>query len=154
MANPSLGDYEFVVFHRSDAPAGGPLVIREQLMPITRLGVDGVALLRTGQRSDPFQMRSGVDCLNTIRLAQQMALYLAMIGEKGYELVWQNVNYSSAYNTDYVVMDVTQSASRYMPVQSGGLNSGSTCWLECIWTLQPVFADQSSKVKPRRGTRT
>ena len=141
MANPSLGDYEFVTFYRADAPAAGPLVIREQLLPISRLGVDGVAVLRTGQRSDPFQMISKVDCLNAARLTQQFQFYLKMIGEKAYDLVWQDVNYSSAYNTAYIVLDVAQIAARYMPVQSGGLNASSAYWLECLWTLQPVIAE-------------
>ena len=141
MSNPSLGDYEFVVFHRSDAIAAGPLVIREQLLPINRLGVDGTAVLRTGQRSDPFQMRSGVDILTAARVTQQMQMYLDMIGRKAYELVWQSVDYSSAYNTKYIVLDVSQIASRYMPIQSGGLNASSQFWLECLWTLQPVLAE-------------
>jgi hypothetical protein len=103
--------------------------------------LDGVAVLRTGQRSDPFQMRSGVDVLNAARVTQQMQMYLDMIGRKAYELVFQDINFSSAYNTSYVVLDVLQIASRYMPVQSGGLNSSSQFWLECLWTLQPVIAE-------------
>lgn len=141
MANPSLGDFEFIRFHRTDNPAAPPLIVREQLLTINRPGVDGTACLRTGQRSEPFQMVSGVDVLTRARLSVQYAQYANLIGRSAYTLVWQDVDFTTVYNTKYVVLDVVVIQSRYMPVQSGGLNASSTAWLDCLWTLQPVLAE-------------
>ena len=141
MDRPSIDRYEFVTLVRADAESGGPLIIREQCQPISRMGVDGVAVLRTGRRSDPFQMRSGVDVINLASVSRAYALYADLIGRDAYTIVWQGIDYATAYQSKYVVLDVTVLRSRYMPVQSGGLSSSSTAWLECLWTLQPVLAD-------------
>ena len=136
-----IDKYEFVSLGRVEDPRMGPLIIREQCRPISRPGVNGVAVMRIGQRSEPFQMRSCVDVLNMSYLPIAVSAYQSMIGEKAYELTWQGIEYASQFNTKYVVLDCVVLRSCRISGSSGGLVANSTAWLEMLWTLQPVIAD-------------
>jgi hypothetical protein len=135
-----IDKYEFVTLGRIDDPKAPPLVIREQLMPISRPGVNGVAVMRMGQRSEPFQMRSAVDVLNLNYIPIAIASYQLMIGEKAYEITWQGIDFAALFNTKYVVLDCVPIRSCKLSCRAGGLVSGSTAWLEMLWTFQPVLA--------------
>lgn len=133
--------HEFVTLGRIEDPKAAPLVIREQLQPISRPGVNGVAVMRLGQRAEPFQMRSAVDVLNLSYVPNAIATYQNMIGEKAYEITWQGIDFASTFNTKYIVLDCVPLRSCKISASAGGLVANSTAWLEMLWTLQPVLAD-------------
>jgi len=134
----SIGVYPFVTLHRVDDPKAGPLIVREQCTPINRPGVDGTAVMRMGQRSEPFQMRSGVDMTSIATGPTAIAAYSTLIGDDPVSVVWQGIDYE-IFGCRYVVMDVFPLKIVRLSAKSGGLVSGATAWIEMIWTLQPVL---------------
>lgn len=139
MENPRIDRWEFISLSRVDDPRGGPLIVREQCQLINRPGVDGTAVLLTGKRSDPFQMRSLIDILSLAVLPAALKAYTELIG-KAVEIHWQGVDYANDHDTKYMVLDVVVSRSGKLLARSGGLVPNSTAYLELLWTLQPVVA--------------
>lgn len=133
-----VGQYGFITLHRVDDPRGGPLLPREQCEVINRPGVDGTAVLRTGKRSDPFSMRAFVDVasLAVVPLATQS--YQALIGTV-VNVIWQDVDYQATYGVKFAVLDCVVSRSARLLARAGGAVSGSTAYLEVVWTLQPML---------------
>lgn len=136
---PRIDRWEFISLSRIDDSRGGPLIVREQCQPINRLGVDGTAILLTGKRAEPFQMRSLVDIASLAILPLAVRTYTDLIGQ-AVEVHWQGIDFAADHETKYVVLDVVPSKSGRLLAHSGGLVSGSTAYLELLWTLQPVVA--------------
>lgn len=139
VTRPKIDKYEFLALHRSDDQRAGPVIVREQCQPINRPGVNGTAVLLTGQRADAFQMRSLVDMTSLATLPAAIKAYSELIGTV-VEIEWQGVDFAVEHDTKYVVMDVVQLRSGRLSARAGGLVSNSTAYLELLWTFQPVVA--------------
>lgn len=140
MSVNALGPFTFTVLHRTDNPAGFPFLPRERVQTIERPGVVGTALLKLAAKSEPFQMRSGVDLDTTTEARTLIQLYTESIAQDAaFRMIWAGVDIEADYNTKYFVTDVSQMQYRRLAGSVGGQTSG-IYWLEAIWTLQPVPA--------------
>jgi len=136
-ASNSLGSFEFITL-TSSAPDGAPLVMQNEISPVQRPGVDGTAFIKTGLKGKPFQMRSFVD-VDTFANAVALGVsYQTLARNEAYELVWCDVNYSTACSTRYFVLDVSPPKVRRCNSAVGGLVSNPAAVVEAIWTLIPV----------------
>ena len=133
-----VGQYGFLTLHRVDDPRGGPMLPREQCEVINRPGVDGTAVLKTGRRSDPFQMRAFVDVANLATVPTATQAYQSLIGTI-VNVIWQDTDFQATYGVKFAVLDCVVSRSARVSVRAGGAVAGSTAYVEVIWTLQPML---------------
>lgn len=138
MAVHSLGRFDFVAFHGVQDRGQPPDLLQEELVPITRPGVDGTAFVFTGKKARPFQMRSGVDVLNAKDVRKLLRGYYLLKGDGAQSIVWNDLDFASEYDVRYVVLDVQILSVRRISAAAGGLNSDPQFWVEALWTLNPV----------------
>lgn len=138
MAYSFVGPYGFITLHRTDDPRGGPLLPREQCEPINRPGVDGTAILRTGRRSEPFQMRSFVDVASLAVVPTATQAYQSLIGTI-VNVIWQDTDFAATYGVKFAVLDCVVARSGRLLARAGGAVAGSTAYMDLTWTLQPVL---------------
>lgn len=132
-----LGTFDFISIHGAYDRAQPPNIPRETVIPVIRAGVDGVGFIRAGVHSEPFQMRSVVDLASPSQVRTLIAGYRELVGKEAQTLIWGDLDYSTAFSTKYVVLDVQMLAVRLLSAACGGKNSGNVL-AEAIWTLQPV----------------
>lgn len=135
----TLGPFTFVNLHTPGDNAGPPLFPGERAAVIERPGVDGAGILQMGVKGEPFQMVSSVDVTTKTVALNLLALYNSHKGQKSLGLVWSDIDYESAFNTRYFVLDVMPLGVKRMPAATGGLSgSSSPYWVQAVWTLLPV----------------
>ncbi len=132
-----LENHDFVILHRSDNPAGGPLLPTEKHQAITRPGVEGTGFILHGRRGEPFDMRSYVDLL-FLDIPSRTQDYHDLVGTV-VDVVWQSVDYRSQFRIRYFVANVMIVRSGKLTAYSGGQTSGGNAYLEATWTLHPVI---------------
>lgn len=138
MSLDTLGNFQFVGWHRADDPAGAPELPREMTEIIQRPGVDGTGLLLLGSKGQPFQMRSAVDLQDGAQAVAVIDGYRQMIGAGAFRLIWGSIDFYAVYTVGYLVLDVTTLRMTTLSAKAGGITPGATVWLESLWTLLPV----------------
>jgi hypothetical protein len=127
----SIGDHQFLRL------AGNPEAIKERLVLLARPGVPGVAIWKSGQRGEPFTLRSIVDQANGPAAWSTYLAYCQLIGKDPVDLVWSGMLLTTE-TTKIAVLDVRQVRLIGLLGAIGGLNAPSHALLECEWNLVPV----------------
>lgn len=141
-----LGDFTFVQWARSDNPAAPPILTAQKTQIVERAGVKGTGLLLTGERGVPFEMVSGVDNDSLEAGLDTLTLYQGLIGQDAQNLWWGGVNYRTAYNTVFLVVDCVPLECRKVTGAAGGLSSQRGAWIRALWTLVAVPFSSSNLV--------
>ena len=139
MANNSLGSFDFISLLSSE-PGGMPLVIQEQVALVQRPGVAGTGFIKLGVKGRPFQMRSRVD-VDTFANATALGVaYQSANKNSALVVTWAGINFFTAYDNKYFIVDVEQIQVLRMSVTRGGLvGSGAAAVVTAVWTLCPVY---------------
>lgn len=145
MATNSLGSFTFITIDRIDGRGAPPRHFREQTQVIMRPGVDHVAVVLTGTRGVPFQMRSIVDQTSGDAAFQTLKDYEEMIGATKHRLIWNGRNFRTVDQMDFLVLDVDPLRIQKVSAISGGLTSSPTHILEVIWTLIAVPTGEAAE---------
>lgn len=133
-----LGNFYFAALHGPGDRGTPPVLLAEQVETLQRPGVDGTAIIKLGQKADPFQLRSVVDT-TTFEAAMYLAAeYMTYQGNGPYGLIWGNINFLAAFNVVYVPSKVEIVKVRRLSCAAGGLSPPSLGLVEALWTLQPV----------------
>jgi hypothetical protein len=140
MALYSLGPFQFISLCRVEDPSAPPPIPQQQLELIQRRGVNGTGFAQTGVRANQFQMLSKVDAVDFPSAVNQAYQYQAAAGNQPLSIVWADQSFD-AFNVQYVVLMAEPRKVRQLATAVGGLNPPSGAWLECLWTLIPVFTD-------------
>ena len=127
----SIGEFQFIALQ------GHPIPPREQPEVISRGGVDGVGVWRTGKRGEPFELVSQVDVASMDGARRLFKQYVDTIAQDPVVLVQDNYDYS-AEGWKVVVLDVQQRQRHAIISAVGGLNSPSRAFLECAWKLVAI----------------
>lgn len=139
MAVHSIGAFNFITLDGTAGPGAPPQIAREQSMLTQRPGVDGTGILQLGSKGRPFQMVSVVDATSVAAGHTLQSLYAAICNDALYTVIANDVNYATAYNTQYVVLDVEPLGVRRVGAAVGGLSSPSLAVVAALWTLLPVY---------------
>ena len=127
----SIGQFEFLALHGNVEP------LKEQTVVLSRPGVTGVAVWKTGTRGVRFTLRSVVDAESFEAARQLFADYKGSIGQDPVELVWSDLSLAGE-GFQVIVLDVRPANIRGILGGVGGLNSPSLGWCECDWDLVAV----------------
>ena len=127
----SIGDFQFLALH------GDPEPLKEQTTLLSRPGVDGVAVWKTGVRGVRFTLRSVVDAESFAAARQLFADYRDSIGQDPVDLVWSDLSLAGE-GFQVIVLDVRPAGIRAILGGVGGLNPPSTGWVEADWDLVAV----------------
>ena len=138
MAIHSIGPFNFITLD-GGGPGGPPQIARERSMLVQRPGVNGTGVIQLGTKGRPFQMRSVVDTTSVAAGHDLQALYAAACNDALYAIISNGVNYATAYNTWYVVLDVEPLGVRRIGASVGGLSVPSFAVVLAGWTLLPVY---------------
>lgn len=130
-----IGTHEFI------ALVGNPDLLREQLEPVIRRGVDGVAVWKIGRRGTPLRLRSQVDCDDLEAGLDTFEEYSAYVGDDAQVLKWNSLDLES-YDVQVVVLDVRIVRLAKLALGVGGLSTNQGAWLECDWDLLPIQATE------------
>lgn len=137
MAIQSIDKFTFVILERTDARGGPPTLEQPITEVIQRPGVPGSGVLDLGTKGVPFQMKSGVDILQSqIDLVKKG--YLELVAAKRVNILWNSIDYGTVFSTKYVVLEVVPLSIIRIAAKAGGLTSGADTWYEALWTLLPV----------------
>ncbi len=128
----SIGDFTFVCLK------GQPGVVQQEIELITRPGVDGTGLLRTGRRGQPFDLETGVDTQTLEAGRTLFNQYKALSGTDPVKMVWGAINLETAESVLFGVLRVDLISLRPIAASVGGLNPPSGAWLQCRWNLIPI----------------
>jgi hypothetical protein len=140
MANNSLGSLNFISLLSSE-PGGMPLTIQQQIAIVQRPGVAGTGFIQLGIKGRPFQMQSTVD-VDTFANATALGVaYQSTTKDSALVLTWAAINFYTAYNNKYFIVDCDQIQVIRLSVSRGGLvGSGALAVVKAMWTLCPVYA--------------
>jgi hypothetical protein len=127
----SIGDHQFLKL------SGNPEAIKERLVLLARPGVSGVAIWKTGQRGEPFTLRSIVDLQDGPSAWSTYLGYCQLIGQEPVDLTWAGMTLTTE-KTKVAVLAVRQVRLIGMLGAIGGINPPSNALLECEWHLVPV----------------
>jgi len=127
-----IGQFEFIALH------GSPVPPQEQLAVLSRPGVDGNAVWKTGERGSPFQLVSVVDAEDVDSAYSEALRYKKLIGKDPVELVKDGVEMETKFNYRVLVRNVEVIRIRATLVSSGGLVADSRAKIVCRWTLQAI----------------
>lgn len=138
MAVNRLGNFYFVSLHGPEDRGSPPHVLREQTEIVQRPGFDGSAIIRLGEKGEPFTMRSFVDTTTKDAALALGVLYERSQGQGPFGLIWGGVNFVTNFNVVYVPIHVQVTKVRKLSTAIGGLYPPSLGCVECQWTLLPV----------------
>lgn len=136
MALNAIGPYQFLALH------GVPVGISEDVVAMSRGGVDGNVFLKTGHRGREFVVRSMVDLMTGAWGIARYKDYRELVGTLQ-DLVWAGYVWTTA-TVRCMVVDVTvaqPAGLRALLFGVGGINPPSYALLECEWKL--CFVDIS-----------
>ena len=130
----SIGSYGFV---RWQGPA--PQLIKQHVRTFSKVGQSGIAAQLLGTFGDPFDVELEAHFDNQTNTSTAENAYRALIGASPQTVVYNGVNYSSAYSHTYLVLDVgiveIKRCPRLMGISydyAGGYRVRSR------WRLQPI----------------
>lgn len=106
----------------------------EQPLVLSRPGVDGVAIWKTGERGRRFELRSAVDAASMAMARNLFDAYKRSVGGDPVPLVWAGLMVPYLV----VVLDVQPIRITANLLGVGGLSPPSYGWCECNWTLIPM----------------
>lgn len=127
----SIGTFTFLALD------GHPVPPRDECVVLTRPGVEGAAVWRSGARGTRFTLRSFVDAKDLEAARGLYAGYLAAIGGDPLELTWYDLK-STDEGYKVVVLDCRPAEIKAIIGGVGGLNPPSEGWCECDWDLIAV----------------
>lgn len=141
MPTNTLGGQSFIYFNRQDIPGGSPEIIGDDVEVFQRPGTDGSAIRRNGVKGMPFTVRSCAAATDASAAATGINAYKAMQGGSPQTLVWDDVNFASAFDTKYVVLKVREidwHAVYNLIVDGVIVSQALLIW--AVWDLVPVEA--------------
>jgi hypothetical protein len=140
----SIGEFTFLTLN------GNPEPPKEECLVLSRPGVDGVAVWKTGQRGGKFTLRSAVDAADLTAARAQYAQYVASIGGDPVAVVWCDLALQTIEGEafDVIVLDVRPVSIRKILGGVGGLHTPSLGWCECDWDLVAVPHTTSEEPAP------
>ena len=128
MAVNSIGDFEFLLLE------GNPEPLKQQLEVLSRAGVDGVQVTRTGTRGAKFTVQSRTDAADRTAARALFASYCELIGKDPVPMTWWQIAMGGE-SFQVAVLDVRPVKIARVLTASGGLNNGSLGWCVCDWDL-------------------
>jgi len=128
----TIGQFEFIALH------GSPLPPVEQIVVLSRPGVDGNSAWRTGKRGMPFQLTSVVDAEDVDAAYSELLKYKKLIGKDPVELNKDSVEMEVKAKYKVLVRNVEQVRIQATLVSSGGLVPNSRAKIVCRWELQAI----------------
>lgn len=127
----SLDQFDFLALH------GNPDPLKEEVLVLSRPGVDGVAVWKIGKRGQKFTLRSVCDARDIAHARDLFCQYKALIGADPVSLTWADLPLANE-SAKVVVLDVRAATLKTILGGVGGLNPPSTGWVECDWDLVAV----------------
>jgi len=124
-----IGAHEFLSLD------GVPPVRESEGQLVVRPGVDGVAFWLTGQRGQPFTLRSRVDCESKAAALAKRYEYAQLVFAGKQKLVWGDHQIETEDGAQVMVLAVRTLRANELLASSGGLNAPSLGYLECEWDL-------------------
>ena len=88
MAINQLGTFLFVEFRNAAGGSGSPELMQEMGEIIQRPGVNGSGVRKFGVKGEPFQMVSGVDCLNLSDGINTFNNYKSFVNQIEMRIIW------------------------------------------------------------------
>lgn len=134
----SIGSFNFIALSRPGGRGEGPELLGEEAAILTRDGVDGVNVRKSGMKGRPFQMRSSAvfQTLDSALLAHvNYRLSQSLAGD----IVWEGVSYQSAYGVAYIVLHVSEPIMQKLGASISYGQDVTGWWkIDAIWDLMPV----------------
>jgi hypothetical protein len=116
---------------------GSPIASVQQLERIVRPGTNGIGVIYTGKRGEPFQLQTRVDAASAAAALVIYAAYKSTIGTKK-DLYYCRAFWGSVLIGNCQIVNI-QKTGRLV----GGLNVGSSpaaAMLTVTWTLETLHA--------------
>ncbi len=120
----SIGPYEFRTL------TGNPVQFAHQAQVETRPGVPGAAVWLTGERGEPFTLRSTCGWPTLAQARSMYTWYRGLVGADPQPFFYYNLNLGNAEGS-VLVLDVKQVELRVVARDTGG----AVVLLVCEWTL-------------------
>ena len=115
----------------------------EQIEREVRPGIAGTSFWRTGQRGEPFALRSVVDCPDVPSALTTLAAYERLVGQDPVGVTWADVALAGLL---VMVLGVMPDEGGVHTVLQGvgGLLGSSNALLRAVWLVEPInpFARQ------------
>jgi hypothetical protein len=128
----SIGTFTFLKLD------GNPEPLKEECIVLSRPGVEGVAVWKTGRRGVKLTLRSSVDAADLDAARALVPAYQALIGADAVELVWCDIELADVESFQVIVLDVRPVEVKAIIGGVGGLNSPSGGWCVCDWDVVAV----------------
>lgn len=124
-----LGAFDFLSID------GVPPVRQTEGQLVVRPGVDGVACWLTGQRGQPFTVRTRVDCQSRADALAKRYAYAQLSFAGKQKLIWSDYAVETEDGAQVLVLAVRMIQLGALLASSGGLNPPSLGYLDCEWDL-------------------
>jgi hypothetical protein len=119
----------------------------EQLEAISRVGVSGHIIARTGNRGDPFKLVSVRDYLTTHHAQLAMRLYRTYKGQDPVVIKWHGLDLHAYSKCKFAVLNVEPLNLQAVPIVVGGISADNKAILIAEWEVLPIF-DPSAPADP------
>jgi len=127
-----IGPFRFIALHGSPRPP------QQQLAVLSRPGVAGNAVWRTGRRGVPFQLVGVVDSPNIIAAHALFYMYTLYIGSNPLDLSVDGVDMEITERYRVLVEDVEALRIQATLASSGGLTPNSRAKVVSRWELRAI----------------
>lgn len=128
----SIGAYDF------DLMETPPALPHERVLVHARPGINGVQVQQVGAWADPWQFET-VRYVDTFANAHALAkTYQELPLSNALIVVWQNVNYFTAYGVKFFVLEVRPLEVRVCGKTTGTIVTNPGAVVRAAWTLQGV----------------
>lgn len=117
--------------------SGGLVPVTQQMERLVRPGTNGIGVIYTGKRGEPFQVQTRVDAAHSAAALTILAAYKSVVGTK------KDLYYCRTFWGTVLVGNVTLISVEKTATIVGGLNvnsSASGALLTVAWTLETLYA--------------
>lgn len=116
---------------------GALIPVTQQLERLVRPGTNGIGVVYTGKRGEPFTVQTRVDAAHTAAALTILAAYKSVVGTK------KDLYYSRTFWGTVLIGNVSLINVERTATIVGGLNvpsAGSGAILTAAWTLETLYA--------------
>lgn len=116
---------------------GALIPSRQQMERMVRPGTNGIGIIYTGNRGEPFQIQTRVDAVDQVAAENLFKAYNLTVGLKK-DLYYARRKWGTVLIGNVVMIDIQQTGTIV-----GGLNVASSSYgaiLTASWTLETLYA--------------